>query len=236
MTHMTARVTEREQKGISSWAFVAIGIVAAGSIWSVPAFKEYGREGNAFALMPGKVLEISTNEWQTYRDKKFQFSIKYPADWRGDVTTSTTTLPVITFHKASAPEALAAPFNTSQNVTHVSVYPLGISADKIYGERFQAHVYAKPEALTADDLMLQNGDPFASEFVFVSPPKTWRKSGFLWAKVKIDNPDMDCIRKNEHIPRRECKPKEGDTVVRYGSIDIGDRRIIDEVIKTFEFY
>lgn len=172
---------------------------------------------------------FDTGEWQTYRSEEFDFEIKYPPSW--SVAESDEIAPMISIYKAGQS---GAPFNHFANALHMSIYPHGIPTEGVQSERQEASVKVKGSS-KANDLLLENGNVFASSYTFEELPASWEPWGFLWARGRIDNQGSKCIKDGEEIPREECDIFEGDSIVVTGSVSASERALIEAMLQTFTF-
>lgn len=178
---------------------------------------------------------IDTSDWEEYRNEEFGFSIRYPEDWKVAEERDHPVTPRLNIYK---PDAEGNPPYThhSSGVTHVSIFPQGIPTEGILGDSRESEVNFGVEAEEPRDYILADGAPFATAANFVSPPADWNQSGFIVAKTPIRDPETECLRDGEPLPKEEeCRPLTGDRLIRRGSVNKEDRAIQKAILESFRF-
>ncbi len=182
--------------------------------------------------------EISMN---VYSNQKYGFSIEYPdSGWDVVVDEDSQTVPKINLYKPDPVGNTDIPLNHFSNSTHVSVFPQGIPTEGLYGQNEEFR-RAMNIDYTSDSkvFVLEDGTPFA---YFIRPKNAplanWNESGFIFARLELDNQETYCLRNGERVDqtKTQCDPLTGgDQVVWNGSVKQADLNIIDTMLSTFDF-
>jgi len=176
-----------------------------------------------------------------YMNPEYSFSLEYPEAWQ-NFTSAEEITPKFNFYSSVGDlTSEELPFDHFVNETHVSVYPEGIPTEGIFGQSvsIEESGIEFPYELTTDSkvFVLENGEPFAAYLKPLESPDNWNSSGFIFAKVKINNLETVCERDGQIISEQEgCDPLVlGDQIIRNGDIDT--KLWIDavEAVESFEF-
>ena len=181
--------------------------------------------------------EIDLSEWEKFENKEYGFRLMYPSDWNMEGNPDDPLSPKFSFYLKPAGVPVTAPFDHFANINHVSLYPLGIPTEGVLGQRKQVGPGLSPNLENSSKIyVLEEGTPFAAYLQFEDVPDKWNQSGFVWARLRIENLVEKCERKGELIPMEECSPlAEGDKILRTGSVDEDVWDIQKAVIRSIKF-
>jgi hypothetical protein len=172
--------------------------------------------------------------WITYRNDKYDFSLEFPKGWAAATGTLETGDPVITVYKAL--DASSTPVYGPQDVaSHVSVYPHGVATDGIVSEKKSSKVIITVPQAFANDYILKSGRAWATEVKFDKYPNSWNASGFVFARVPVEEEELIYMRGDTEIEQYEFDPNTGDHIERIGFIDAKIRAVEEEILRSFKF-
>jgi hypothetical protein len=194
--------------------------------------------------------ESTKEEWTTYRNDVFGFSIEHPTSWEIAQSNENGT-PMVTIYKPGSalgnPDEATPPYTHWTNATHVSVYPSGIPTEGVGGltrpstvkftiaaKQANDHlVYSKGASM--ESLKVEDGAPWATLVSFENPPVNWRPWGFVWAGLALPNMATVCFRNGEEIKNDQCDPLAGDEIIHIGTPEAADRAIEERMLASFKF-
>jgi hypothetical protein len=182
--------------------------------------------------------ETDVSNWQTYENSDHGFSIKYPQDWSIAESNEVALGPKFTIYRPFSSESGSAPFDHFVNATHVSIYPLGIPTEGILGENELLDWEAGVEyGDSSRRYVLESDETFAVYMRPQNPPSSWNGSGFVWARVRVDDLESACIIGGEEVDEGQCNPLINDDaiIVRRGEIDESLWKIEREILKSLTF-
>lgn len=226
---------EIRRKILSPWAIVALLVILITLFWMVTIASAGRNNESSPQGFAGKkdVSAHSASSWRVYENREFGFRMRYPDSWDVEERRGIGA-PIITFYKTNSPEALAAPFDAVANATHVSVYPAGQPPRGAAMGRRRMSRAEIPGAI-AIDYLLSDRMPYATEFSFSDAPESWNEDGILFARLRVEGIDLDCMRRGVLIPLGECRTEQGDEIIRKGEVEVDDRKVEEAMIRTFEF-
>lgn len=169
--------------------------------------------------------------WKKHTNKDYGFEIEYPEHW----TINTSDLPAINFYPPTVknPESEYTPHD---NVTHFSIYPLGIPTEGVRGETKESNFELSIEVDKKTDFILTDNTVWATSINPIKVSKNWKDWGFLWFEYEIKNPTYGCINGASPVPVEECDLYSGDQFTRSGEVDSKDLDDIKErMLKSFRF-
>lgn len=182
---------------------------------------------------PEKVIDSSN--WETYTNRHYGFTLRYPPDWVVNESPADPDAPVYNIYKPGS-DRLKLPFDHhTEGVTHVSVYPKGIPTEGVFGRSEKSGVRFSETVNNKRDYILEDGTAWATIAHFTNFPATWSGAGFIFASVDIKDLEAECLRDGGRITNDECEPLFGDMVVRSGKIDEYERQIIVSILESFRF-
>jgi len=180
-------------------------------------------------------VPVDTSGWLIYVNSTYHFSMKYPPSWRV-IEDGTGDNPVITFYKIGEEKiAGSSSYGPSVNATNISIYPKGLATENILGTRTRSHILLREKTREANDLTLQDGSVFASEYVFYNAPQPWALWGFVWARVAVSNLQTECVVGTIVTSENACMPTGKGNFVYKGSRSDIDRTLEEVMLKTFIF-
>lgn len=189
-------------------------------------------------IISDDVTNFDTSNWNTFSNSEYSFSLRYDADdWNTATETSFDFSPKYNIYQKPQGTPLTFPITHHSNVTNVSIFPLGIPTEGVFGKTipFQEEI----GFAVSDDsriYILEDGTPFAA---FIRPrevPTSWNEAGFLWIRVWIENLETRCLRDGVQLTEEECDPLgSNDTIVRTGVVDASLWEEELTMIRTFSF-
>lgn len=221
------------KKIVTILAIVALGFV----IYLVYQSDEGNRDQNQ---NPNNQQQEDGSQEKTFESDEFSFSIEHPEDWENYIESEDFS-PMINFYNPDMiNDQNDLPFDHFANETHVSVYPKGIPTENVIAQSISVDEsnIDFPYELSEDSkiFVLENGQPFAAYLKPVNNPDNWNSSGFIWARIKIDNLNTRCERDGEEISEMECDPLvRGDQILWNGSIDQQEWVMVSNTVESFKF-
>lgn len=177
--------------------------------------------------------DIDVDEWVTYTNNEFGFSLRHPSSWQVHEAPNDLITPKFNIYKPGSDTNDLPYIHHSQNVTHVSVFPQGVPTEGVFGESRGSSINFNVPTINARDYTLSNGSVWATYAGVIGTSDVWNESGFIFAGVPIINHTRDCLRDGVDVPQDQCDPLTGDQVIHHGSINENDRRIQEEILASF---
>lgn len=182
--------------------------------------------------------EVSLENPTTYENESYDFAFTYPFDWNFEAAPEDELSPKFSAYIKPAGVPVTPPFDHFANISHVSVYPLGIPTEGVLGETAELD-FNPPfsHSTESETYLLEDGTPFAAMIVPASPPESWNDSGFIWMRLMIDKLESECIDADgEEVSQEECDPLTKEhTIVRRGDVDTNVWETHKAIIDEFEF-
>jgi len=172
--------------------------------------------------------------WRSYTNDEHEFSFRYPPGWI--IATGTVYgVPVVTLYEATQIIATTSPFGVHEAEHRVSVYPLGLPA----GGGGEVDVPSKtivpvPQA-SARDRVLGTGKPYATTVHFDQYPESWSEAGFVFGRVPIEEEEVGYFRGSTGISPEEFDAYSGDTMKRFGFVDLRAWEELADMLTSFSF-
>ena len=135
-------------------------------------------------------------------------------------------IPMMSFYKPGEAGIAEQPLDNFQDRTHVSVYPRGLPTEDVFAKRTDSKVRMKHQTIQANDLLLQTGQAWGSEFTFTVLPDAWGPSGFVWARNKLNTLLITCKHGREVLSEKDCDPLFGDEPIYDADMNVEDRRLL----------
>lgn len=181
------------------------------------------------------VDDVSTSEPArsdyTYVNDRYGFSILVPKGWRVQERTGGVS-PSVTIYKADSTDG--APQTYTENVTHVSIMPVGTEAGSVPPWQSATSTFGTADAeTTLTTYKLTDGTAWAYSLTPAPLPSGWKSWGFVYAAVEIEDAAERCDRNGVEVPVRECNALAGDVMRVSGSIDANDARELARVRASF---
>ena len=171
-----------------------------------------------------KSLVIDTSNWQVFTNEEFKFSINYPPGWSVAEDSMRPFSPMFSFYLPDSQEnseELTGPFDHHQTgVTHVSVYPLGIPTEGLFGQTAELSVDWS-ERFSEDSFLfvLEDGTPFAAYLRFNKHPRSWEEWGFVWLRLEINDEEIIYMENGEEVEPRDPMGEPDIEIIRRGSVN-----------------
>lgn len=177
---------------------------------------------------------------KTFESLNYSFSLSYPDSWQ-TFSQYDEIEPKINFYDSQTlQETNKLPLNHFMNETNVSVFPLGIPTEGLFGQTLsieEANLNF-PYELSPNSrvYILENGQPFAAYLIPVNHPENWKDYGFIWVRSKVDNLAVKCQRGTEEIAFENCDPlTQGDEIIWQGNVNPEKWQEALSVIESFKF-
>lgn len=174
------------------------------------------------------------NDWLTYESDDFAFYFEYPSDWSVKMTTS----PVPGIHVLPSNTNLENIDNITHhtNITNVSFFPQGYPIEGIFSEsHYSSDDYFLNRKEETIDFYLTSGVIWGTMINLNFTPTGWNSDGFIWSRTSITDHKAICFDGDKEIPKSECDPMIGNTVKYSGSIDLSERSIQEEILRSIKF-
>lgn len=176
--------------------------------------------------------------WQTYTDASFNFSISYPSGWEVATTTQYGTPIYNVYVPVSNDATNTPPFIHHNNITNVSLFPNGVPTEGLFSQSKPLDFYPGFDVATATSrvFITEAGTPFAAYLRPLHMPRSWGESGFIWIRVRMDDAIMKCFdQTGQQINFDRCDPlTEHHTVTWTGTVDPSAWNTAEEILKTIK--
>lgn len=210
---------------------VIIGILVICLIFIAIGLYMFFKPDNTVSIVPDIPETFEETVWKTYTDKEYGFEIEYPEHW----TINTSDLPAINFYPPTVKNP-DSEYTHHDNVTHFSIYPLGIPTEGVRGETKESNVDLSIEVDKKTDFILTDDTVWATSINPINASKNWKEWGFLWFGYEIMNPTYGCTNGTSSVPIEECDPYSGDQFTRSGKVNSKDLDDVKErMLKSFRF-
>jgi hypothetical protein len=181
-------------------------------------------------------IENPREGWNTYTNTTYNFSVEYPDGWLVATGTLQTGDPAISLYQATDTSMdTGLVFDHFDQTAHVSVYPHGIATEGILAKMQASDVVVGIPQAAAKDYVLQTGRPWATRVTFDVFPSSWNESGFVFARLKVEEEELIYKRGDTEIAQHVFDPLTGDHVERTGFVDTNMREIQTNILKSFRF-
>jgi hypothetical protein len=170
--------------------------------------------------------------WRTYTSEEYNFSFEYPPGWIVATGTLSTGDPAITTHPANGTMSV---YSHQDVATHVSFYPLGVATEGVRAVEKPSDVLIEVPQASATDYILKSGRPWATKAIFEQYPQSWNDSGFIFARLLIEEEELVYMRGGTEIQQYEFDPITGDHIERNGFVDTNMRETEEFVLLSFAF-
>lgn len=179
-----------------------------------PAQQQNIVAGNEKTVSPEPTID--TSSWQTYRNDKYEFTLRYPSDWKVYEGVDPESSPIISFYNESA-----APTHHYDPATAIVILPEGsLKEGMLCGRNREAKLNLTEPSQEAVDCLLSDGTPWASRVSYDIWTKNGWKGGFIWANTRVAGLSVS---------------QQGDELVRSGKINTKDRVIEEKILESFHF-
>ncbi|MDB5258976.1 MAG: hypothetical protein JWO73_184, partial [Candidatus Taylorbacteria bacterium] len=172
--------------------------------------------GEQYKNMP---VNAPIESWQTYRNGKLGFELKYPPNW----------------HVANeSPEAVIFADGAGGSIR---ILPQGEPKDGRYELSVPSDVAFSEPASVKVDYVTTDKERYATYIKVDHIGKdTWDESGMIEANAALENPAPHCIRKDaELMDISKCDVEIGDLYVYNGKVNTAERNTIKTMLSTFRF-
>jgi hypothetical protein len=174
--------------------------------------------------------------WNTYTNNVYGFELQYPKDWVVGEFPDSELGPIFNVYPANLDISTdAPPFTHHSDVSVVSVFPLGIPMEGIFGMSTTSMVAFSDDFLFSVDFSLLNGDVWATAAGSDNPPMSWSEAGFVWARASVSDMSIRCTRNGEDVNEDDCDPYSGDMIIRSGAVDRSIRAIEEKILESIHF-
>lgn len=177
--------------------------------------------------------EVASDEWVTYTNEEYGFSIEHPADWVVAEFPDDEISPKFNIYVPETVEADDLPLtHHSEGATHVSIFPQGVPTEGFLGSATESTVDFAPEVEQARDYMTADGTRFATIAFMPEGGPNWQPWGFVFAHVTLENATQTCEPIDPDMP---CDPLTNGTIVRTGSVNEAYRDATVRMLESFRF-
>lgn len=174
------------------------------------------------------------SDWFVYESDDFSFHLEYPPDW--SVKRTTSPVPGIHILPSNVDVEDIENITHHTDITNVSVFPHGYPIEGIFSEsKYSSDDYFLDRKEETIDFYLTNGETWGTMINLNFTPTGWNSDGFIWSRTSISNHEVLCFDGEEELSKSECDPLMGDTVKHSGSVDLSERLIQEEILRSIKF-
>ena len=192
-----------------------------------------------FLMACGNTVSDSHRErqdWEEYRNERFDFEIRYPADWSVYEDLELEIRPIVSLYPTSSRPDLPITQHERAGYSYISIFPLGGASEGVIGQtrrvELKLAVSLNPESKT---YLLNDGSVWGWYMKPAEPPDSWNRYGFVWSQTGVSDFELECFSGGQRVSQHECEPLMGDRLVRHGNVDRADRKLQKEVLSSFRF-
>lgn len=181
------------------------------------------------------VTEIeSRDSWQLYTDQEYGFSIEHPPEWSVVALPDHLLVPKFHFLPPESEVADIEGIDHHTDVPNISIFPQGYPTEGIFGDSGPSRIYFGSDIEEATEYYLLDGDVWARSMTLESLPDGWNEYGFIWSRVSVDGYRAVCFADGEEVSKDRCDPALGHEIRRRGKVDQLERKIHEEILRSFE--
>ena len=187
--------------------------------------------------------ELNTSSWQTYTNRKYNFSLEYPNGWWIAENAGKPGAPVINIYNVefNGPFDLPLTMNADPQISHISFFPHGPNLKAASGinvslNEVNAPITFAPDSINSIAYQLNDGQLWGYLLKPEVLPDNWTKDGFIFAQISVKNLKMKCFDESgKEKSITNCEPRNGDRIIRYGLVNKADRILIQHILSTLYF-
>ena len=182
-------------------------------------------------------------DWQNYTSQKWHFSIEFPGDfemYEGNLPAKT---PVVNLYDVENDSQPPFAIHEPAVASYIAFLPEGFGVDGPGSTRkslaeWDVHL---PLSFTVDSqestvYLLENGNPWAVNLSFNSPPPNWNQYGSIFVHYPVQNLRAECMNEaGEKIPMEKCDPLAGDKMKYFGGVPAEKRKTLNAILSSLEF-
>jgi hypothetical protein len=222
-----------KKQGLTAVIFIVIVAIILVIIGLVFMDKDYKTTKPSSEIIQNDVSKI---EWIVYKNKEYKFLIEYPSHWYLFESEGEKFTPAINFYPKES-EDVELPYTHQDQITHVSVFPVGVPTGGLVGfeQRQVVGDLVDEEVLNHNQYTLDSGEHWANYITFKNRPKEWKEWGFLWSGIKVQDLEFRCSSGIGLKEIDQCNTFEGDIIKISGNIDKMEKDIVEHMIRSFKF-
>src|SRR3989344_8749741 len=201
------------KKGFASIILIALVVVLVGAGgYFILRKDETPQVPFSEPTTPAPVNQIA--DWETYRNEKYGFEVKYPPNWVvvEDYQNSTPLINIIKQKDDNVGEAFA-PFSyptyrgstrTATYISNFSIYPTGYPSEPPNWELVLRNITLDESVKATSDFTLDDGTPFITGISFTNPPVTWDEYGFISIGLPVSFLKQKCMLDGNELYDEHC--------------------------------
>ena len=188
--------------------------------------------------------QIYRESWEVYTNQQFNFTLKYPDNWRVFEDNPGDRYPVINVYSSRNAAEFEVPLDIHSKplVSYLVIYPKGMGTELPSGGSVKISEYDQsiPVNFSVEQdgeiFLLENGDSWGYFLPLGNAPQDWDQ-GFIFAQIAINNFEAKCYDEEtgEEVAMEECDPMTGDKIKKYGNIHEEESKKIKGILKSFKF-
>jgi len=202
-------------------------------------------DGTAIKTKVNELTEtVGKLSFNAVSDEDHQFSTEIPEKWAKAVNEKDGDI-IINFYPKKEAKLAKIPraMQIKASLTHIDIFPTGYLTGRPIGENHRLSVYEGTvpnhnlwNQKKSRVFLLGNGDVWAYQLYPKSAPLSWKKEGFIFAQIGIDNLSSDCYDSISGFKKdsEDCKPLEGDRVKYYGVLNPENQLAVLHALESFK--
>ena len=180
----------------------------------------------------------------TYRNAAYDISLNYPQQWKlieeSNLEVGEFAINLIK-RDTDAKQGIPLEVHTEPGHSYLSIWPHGLGTELPYSQYTTFEKYPdapdisfKVDSSASKVLILDDGSAWAYFVVPAHPPEKWSPHGFIFAQIGVTDLHKSCLegKSGEKISAEECRPLEGDRIVRQGNPIVRDVQIVHSILES----
>lgn len=194
-------------------------------------------------ISPTAEFEYNTGNWQKYTNKRYHFGLEYPEQWWVAENKGTEGSPVINIYSAAYDDLFDLPLTIHEDplISHVSFFPEGSKISEPYGTavniaEIDAPITFDPDSSESVAYQHNDGEIWGYYLKPKVLPTGWTREGYIFVQISVHNAEVKCFNSSgKEKSIRECNTLAGDRMIKYGTVNKTDRRLINHMLSTLYF-